>query len=103
MRKILFALFILAIGFISCNKDPQPLSSREIKRKIDSITSIRIKESDQQAQIDLDHRMKIEVKVKVDSLVNVLQTQKMKADSALKAQSQNKPVAAAAGKNPATK
>jgi len=48
MKRILLPLIILGIGFGSCNKEPQPLSKEEIKQKIDSITSIRMKESDAQ-------------------------------------------------------
>ena len=64
------ALIILGIGFASCNKEPQPLTRQQIKQKIDSITSIRIKESDAQAQRDLQHRIEIEVKVKADSILH---------------------------------
>ena len=103
MNKILFALLILAIGFVSCNKDPQPLSKQEIKYKVDSISSIRMKEADQQAQVDLDHRMKIEVKVKVDSIVNALQAQKLKADSTLQAKSLAQPKAPAPAQPPTVK
>jgi len=71
MKKILFVLLIAGIGFASCNKEtPQPLTKAEIKQKIDSITAIRIRQSDDMARIDLERRMKIEVKVKVDSIVN---------------------------------
>ena len=69
MRKTILAFIILA-SLYSCNKEPQPLSKAEIKQRIDSITSIRIRESDEMARKDLDHRMKIEVKVKVDSIIN---------------------------------
>jgi hypothetical protein len=70
MKRTLLALIILGIGFASCNKEPQPLTKKEIKQKIDSITSVRIKESDAQAQRDLQHRIEIEVKVKADSILN---------------------------------
>ena len=70
MKKTLLALIILATGFSACNKEPQQLTRAQINQKIDSIAAARIKELDQQSQQDLDHRIKIEVKVKADSIVN---------------------------------
>ena len=90
MRKILFGLIILGIGFASCNKDTQPLTKQEIKQKVDSITNLRIQELDAQSQRDLEHRIKIEVKVKVDSILNARQLQQAKEDSIIQAKSQKK-------------
>jgi hypothetical protein len=73
MKKTLFVLLILGLGFASCNKEPQPLTKEEIKQKIDSITKVRIIESDNLAKRDLERRIKIEVKVKADSIVSALQ------------------------------
>ena len=70
MKRILLPLIVLGFGFASCNKEPQPLTKAEIKQKIDSLTSIRMKESDEQAQRDLQHRIDIEVMVKADSILN---------------------------------
>ena len=70
MKNKLLTLIILAIGFSACNKEPQPLTRQEINQKIDSIVAYRVKELDDQYQRDLDHRIKIEVKVKADSIVN---------------------------------
>jgi PBP1b-binding outer membrane lipoprotein LpoB len=69
MKNLLLVL-ALAFGIASCNKEPEPLTKQEIKHKIDSLTAERIRESDEQAKRDLSHRMKIEVKVKVDSILN---------------------------------
>ena len=69
MKKIVFATIILT-SLYSCNKTPQLLTSQEIKRRADSITAIRIRQMDEQAKTDLEYRMKIEVKVKVDSIIN---------------------------------
>jgi len=90
MRKILPAFILLALVIASCNKEPQPLTKQEIKQKVDSITSIRIKESDELSRIDLDRRIKIEVKVKVDSIVNAKLVQKHKNDSVLHVHLQGK-------------
>ena len=70
MKKTLLASAILVCGLAACNKEPEPLTKAQIKQRIDSITTVRIKELDEQARLDLEHRIKIEVKVKVDSMVN---------------------------------
>ena len=67
------AVIVMGLGFTSCNKEPQPLTKAQIKQKVDSITSVRIKESDERAQRDLELRIKIDVKVKADSIVNALE------------------------------
>ena len=69
MRKIILG-FIIVTGLYSCSKAPQPMSKAEITRRADSIITIRVKEQNEQARIDLEYRIKIEVKVKVDSLLN---------------------------------
>ena len=70
MKNTLLALIILATGFSACNKEPQQLTKEQINQKIDSIVAYRVKELDEQYQRDLEHRIKIEVKVKADSIVN---------------------------------
>ncbi len=64
------ALGIGIISISSCKKEIKKLTQEEIRVHYDSITKIRLIESDQQAQKDLDRRMRIEVKVKVDSIIN---------------------------------
>jgi two-component sensor histidine kinase len=73
----------LSLVFASCSKEPQPLTRQEISRKIDSLTKVRIDESNEQAKRDLDHRIKIEVKVKVDSILNA-QLRQQKKDTTQK-------------------
>lgn len=83
MKNLLLALLILSLGFTSCDKkDPVPLTKDQIKQKIDSLTTMRMRESDQQARQDLDYRMKIEVKVKVDSILNTIKLQTTKDTAA---------------------
>jgi|GEM_PF-4295799 len=83
MRKIAFILFVSALGFTSCNKEvTKPMSKEDISKKVDSISKIRMKEQDEIAQQDLQRRMKIEVKIKVDSILNAMKT---KSDSAVNA------------------
>lgn len=57
------------------------MTKEEFYQKVDSITRVRIQEADDMAQRDLQHRMKIEVKVKADSIVNSRQA--ARADSLL--------------------
>jgi hypothetical protein len=78
MNRILFALLIVTLGFFSCNKEVPPLTKEQVKQKIDSLVKIRRLESDEQAKVDLDHRLKIEVKVKVDSILNARLLQQAK-------------------------
>lgn len=68
--RFLRLLPLMLIVFAACNKEPEAPSKQEIQRRIDSLTQERIKESDDRARQDLLRRMKIEVKVKVDSIVN---------------------------------
>ena len=67
--KSIAILFTVLILSASCKKESQPMTKAEMRKKIDSLTSIRLKELDAQANHDLEYRMKIEVKVKVDSIV----------------------------------
>ncbi len=70
MKQRILALVIVVLGLASCSKQPETLTKAQIQAKADSVTAYRIKELDEQAKLELEHRMKIEVKVKVDSIVN---------------------------------
>lgn len=74
MKKIFAAFLISSLGLIACNKEvqPKPLTPKEIARKADSIVAVRLHDLDAQSQKDLSHRMKIEVKVKADSILQAL-------------------------------
>jgi hypothetical protein len=76
MKNVLLAVIILGIGLMSCNKEVKPLTKEEILKTIDSLTTIRIRESDEMAKRDLNHRIKIEVKVKADSILHAVTLQK---------------------------
>lgn len=52
----------------SCGKKEKELTPKQIRAKADSIIAIKIKPMEQQAREDLDKRMSIEVKPKVDSI-----------------------------------
>ncbi len=54
----------------SCAKEERTLTQKEIKAKADSIIATKVPSLEEQAAIDLDARMSIEVKAKTDSIVN---------------------------------
>lgn len=74
MKRIFLALAVLScVTWTSCVKETavQPLTKKEIKKQVDSIVSSRARQVEQNAQRDLQLRMKIEVKAKADSLANI--------------------------------
>ncbi len=69
MNKLLLLCVVVAVCFSSCDKEaPLPLTKEQITSQIDSITRLRVQEVDERAKKDLEHRIKIEVKVKADSI-----------------------------------
>lgn len=75
MKRTYYLLLFIPL-LTSCEKQVQKtLTKQEIQNKVDSIVAIRLKEVDEQANLELNHRIKIEVKVKADS---ILQAQKAK-------------------------
>ena len=89
MKKTLFAFVIFGILLGSCKKQPQLLTRQQMQQQVDSLTNVRIKELDEMANKDLDHRMKIEVKVKVDSIINAKLQQKTKVNPVLNVKTAN--------------
>lgn len=69
VKRIVLALGVLCTIY-SCNKVAQPLTREQITQKADSLSGIRIRQADEQAKTDLEYRLKIEVKVKVDSILS---------------------------------
>ena len=69
MRRVVLSVFILC-SFYSCKKETQPLTKVEMAQRIDSITRLRIEQSDAQARKDLEYRIEIEVRAKADSILN---------------------------------
>lgn len=70
MSKLTFTVAAIAFALSSCSKKVEkPLSKQEIQRQIDSIAGKRMAEMERAAQIELEHRIKIEVKVKADSIL----------------------------------
>lgn len=62
--------FLLLISIFSCNKQEHTLSPMQINQKVDSIIQQKEKVLRKQAQEDLNRRMSIEIKPKVDSMLN---------------------------------
>ncbi len=85
MKKVLTAVLISLVGLGACSKapEPKPLTKEQIKKAIDSITQIRLQEASAMAARDLDYRMRIEVKVKADSILNARNKQ-VRPDTATK-------------------
>ncbi|PSK95183.1 hypothetical protein [Taibaiella chishuiensis] len=57
---------VLTLG--SCGKKEKELSPKEIEAKADSIVARKVGQMEQQAREDLDKRLPIEIKPKVDSI-----------------------------------
>ena len=55
----------------SCNKEEQGYTWLQLEQKADSTVNSRIKDLRRQAREDLDRRLPIELKPKVDSLLHV--------------------------------
>lgn len=81
MNRILLVLLITSFGLFSCNKEAVPLTKQQVSQKIDSLVKANRQESDAQARVDLERRMKIEVKVKVDSILNARSAREKKDTS----------------------
>ncbi len=70
MSKLTITGIAIALMLSACNKEvKKPLSKDEIQRQIDSIAQARMRELERDAQKELEHRIKIEVKVKADSIL----------------------------------
>ena len=86
MNRVSLIFFVFLIGVVSCKKDKSPavhLSKSQIEKVVDSIVTIRSHEIEQAAANDLRHRLKIEVRIKVDS---IRKANLYKADTTSKAQ-----------------
>ncbi len=71
MKRALLFLGITTSILASCSKEiaPVPLTRQQIKQKVDSIMAVRNREMEAAGQQDLQYRLKIEVKVKADSIL----------------------------------
>ena len=77
IKNLSILSFFVVFTAVSCKKETTVISKKVIQQKIDSILDVRIKELDQEAQRDLEHRKTIELKVKSDSICQAI----IKADT----------------------
>jgi hypothetical protein len=68
-----FTTLIAALLWVGCTEKMPPVKVTDIQAKVDSVVNMKIKEAQQQAMEDLDRRIPIEVKAKVDSIVDARQ------------------------------
>lgn len=70
--RIYLILITLSISaFSACTKEEKSYTRQELQQKTDSILTLEIKELHRQAKEDLDRRLPIELKPKVDSLLKI--------------------------------
>lgn len=67
---LLFALCLLIFSGWGCTKKEKTYTPQEMQRIVDSVVQQRAKELKQQAKTDLELRLPIELKPKVDSLLH---------------------------------
>jgi type III secretory pathway lipoprotein EscJ len=69
MNKLLLTIVACMTLITSCKKEVKtPLTKQEIQNRIDSIVHKKLLEIDILAQKELEYRIKIEVKIKADSI-----------------------------------
>ena len=69
--KNISTLLTFTLGISACGKKEKELTPQQIQAKADSIFQTKLKKLQQQAKEDLDRRMSIEIKPKVDSIRNI--------------------------------
>lgn len=67
--KIIAVIFFICM-LTSCAKQEKNLTPQQINQKVDSIVALKEKKLRSQAHEDLNRRMSIEIKPKVDSILN---------------------------------
>lgn len=69
MKRLFLFGSLLVLGLASCQSKQEYFTKEELVKKSDSLTALRFRELQKQAAVDLDHRIAIEVKPKVDSIL----------------------------------
>lgn len=69
-QSFLLGLFILILSCWGCTKKEKTYTRQEMQRIVDSMVQQRAKELKQQAKTDLELRLPIEIKPKLDSLLH---------------------------------
>jgi len=90
IKNIAYTLLFACVALASCSKEPRPMTRQEMRLKTDSIVASQNRMSEQEARKDLERRIKIEVRVKADSIFNErLHPAKAKDSSRAQAQPHN--------------
>jgi len=66
--KLITTILITAL-ITSCGKEEKPLTPKQIRERADSIYNINLKKMQQRAKEDYEKRLPIELKPKVDSIL----------------------------------
>lgn len=69
MKCLFIPSVLLVFSLASCRTKQEYFTEEQLLKKSDSLTAIRFGELQKQAAEDLDHRIAIEVKPKVDSIL----------------------------------
>lgn len=67
--KLITISFITALIIASCGKEEKPLTPQQIRQRADSIYKSNLKKIQQRAKEDYEKRLPIELKPKVDSIL----------------------------------
>lgn len=70
-KKHIITLGIAFLTLSACGKKESELTPRQIKAKADSIVRLKMDKMKREAKEDLDKRMPIELKPKIDSILKV--------------------------------
>jgi predicted metalloprotease len=70
-KKHIIILGVTLIALSACGKKERELTPRQVKAKADSIVRSRMDKLKREAKEDLDKRMPIELKPKIDSILKV--------------------------------
>jgi predicted small lipoprotein YifL len=68
--KNILTLIVMSAALTACGKEEKELSPAEINAKADSIVQSRAEKMRREAKEDLDKRLPIEIKPKIDSIRN---------------------------------
>jgi DNA phosphorothioation-dependent restriction protein DptG len=67
--KLIAAILIATLTITSCGKEEKQLTPKQIRERADSIYKSNLKKIQQQAKEDYEKRLPIELKPKVDSIL----------------------------------
>jgi predicted small lipoprotein YifL len=70
-KKHIITLVVAILSLSACGKKEKELTPKQVRAKADSIVQSKMDKLKRQAQEDLDRRLPIELKPKVDSILKV--------------------------------